>query len=292
MIYWIYLIFLGTLGWGVSLFLIKILLVSLTPIEIVLYRMIIGSLVLFVLIFLLQMKVNNKIILLRDGLMVALFNIVIPFYLTSYAETAIASSLASVINGLTPIFTFLMCVLLMPSECNMRYVHFMSVLLGLVGMLMVNMGFSTDVNSLTCLFALVIASISYAIAANYVKLYAESKDPILLSTMAAFLSALIMLVSQGLTAKTWHMPQTMQQLFALLWLGGVGSGVSLYLYCLLIQRRGAVTASMVTYLMLVTGVMVGALFLHESISMSAGWGCVCIIVSLILMNHSNKFKRK
>ena len=108
MLNWICFLFLGTFGWGVSLYLIKILLFSLNPIEIVLYRMAIGSIFLILLTRLSQLKISNVNYLLRDGLIVGVFNITIPYYLTTYAEQSFPTSLAAIVNNLTPMFTFLL----------------------------------------------------------------------------------------------------------------------------------------------------------------------------------------
>ncbi|MBV9575979.1 MAG: DMT family transporter [Gammaproteobacteria bacterium] len=294
MINWICTIFLGTLGWGVSLFLIKILLKSLTPTEIVLYRMIIGSFILFILIKILDFKISQKKYLLRDGFVLALFNIVIPFYLTTYAEKSVTSSLASVVNGLTPIFTFMLGIIFIPSQRQINWINFLSVLMGFTGIIIMNFSDPYHSDNLIYFIALIVASFSYAIAANYVKTFAKIKNPILLSTAAAFFSVVLMLLYKLMTVErfNWHLPQNSQEIMALLWLGSVGSGISLYLYCLLIQRNGAVNASMVTYLMLVTGVLAGTLFLNEPLSAMVIFGCICTVFSIILINHSSWLTRK
>src|SRR5438046_2370495 len=105
---WIGFLFLGTLGWGISFFLIKILLSDFTPIELVLYRMIIGFISLFIIVILMKVKIKNIKFLLRDGLMVAIFNMAVPFYLIALSEKSISTSLMAITNGMTPFFTFLL----------------------------------------------------------------------------------------------------------------------------------------------------------------------------------------
>ena len=62
--------------------------------------------------------------------------------------------------------------------------------------------------------------------------------------------------------------QSTGQIMALLWLGMIGSGLCLYLYFYLIKNAGAVFASMVTYLMTITGVIAGVVLLRETLSYS------------------------
>jgi len=287
-------LFLGTLGWGISLYLMKILLVSLTPTEIVLYRMAIGAASLFILAKLLQLKTDNIRGLILDGIIVGTFNMTLPFYLTTFAVNTVSSSLASVINGLTPLCTLILGMVFFSSKQKLGVLNLLSIVLGFVGIIIINSDASIYQGSAVELMALLATTISYGITANYFKYYARTKDPILVSAVSALVSAITMLMFKCATessVNTWGMPQDIPQIIALLWLGVVGSGFCLYLYCSLIQNAGAVFASMITYLMTITGVIMGVIFLHETISHQVMIGCIFIFFSLILVNHSPLFEK-
>ncbi len=285
-------LFLGTLGWGISLYLIKLLLVSLTPSEIVLYRMMIGTLTLWILVVCSRLKIPHLGYLLRDGLILGIFNMSLPFYLTVLAEKEVSSSLASVLNSFTPLFTYLIGFTFFNNKKKMDSNIFISILLGLTGVVMINvdcMGSSVNHSSL---IALLLTTLSYALAANYVNTIAAAQAPLLLSAMAAFISMSLMLLIKIIdTPALWHLPQNGRQFFSLLWLGGIGSGLGIYLYCFLIGRMGAVIASFITHLMIVTGVLMGVVFLQETLRTMTWWGCVLIVFSLIFMNHAQQGKR-
>lgn len=287
-------LFLGTLGWGVSLYLIKILLVSLTPTEIVLYRALIGAFSLLILASLLRLKPGNLKDLARDGLVVGLFNMALPFYLTSLAEKSVSSALASVLNGLTPLCAFVLSLCFFRDKPKFSGLNFLSLSLGLLGIVLVNLDALEGQGSVWHLLALVATCFSYALAANYVKSCARSKEPILVAIVATASSSLLMLAFELYSSPvlfSWGYPGTLAQLGSLLWLGLVGTGLSLYLYCLLISRVGAVTASMTTYLMTLTGVLMGVLFLGERMSSLVILGCFCVITSLVTTNHSAALER-
>lgn len=290
-------LFLGTLGWGVSLYLIKILLVSLSPSEIVLYRMAIGALTLSALAIFLKLKIHNLKSLFYDGVIVGTFNMTIPIYLTSYAEIHVTSSLASILNGLTPLFTFLLGIIVFSSKQKFSWVSILSILLGFTGIVVIHSDVSIHSSTTIDLIALIITSISYAVAANYFKYYARTQEPVLVAGMSAIVSTVTLFVYHLYETPiyNWHIPTLSNQLLALFWLGAVGSGVSLYLYCYLIKQTGAVFASMITYLMAVTGVFMGVFFLGETFSTSSFIGCICLVLSLILINHQqfiNKFFKR
>ena len=96
--------------------------------------------------------------------------------------------------------------------------------------------------------------------------------------MAATVSTLLLIICKWMDTGLWHLhtPTGHMQIGALIWLGAIGSGVCLYLYCMLIQRIGAVMATMITYLMTITGVVMGVVFLQETFSRIAILGCLCI----------------
>ena len=287
-------LFLGTLGWGISLYLMKILLVSLTPTEIVLYRMAIGAASLFILAKLLKLKTDNIRGLMMDGIIVGTFNMTLPFYLTTFAVNTVSSSLASVINGLTPLCTLTVGIVFFSSKQKLGVVNLLSIVLGFIGIFIINSDVSIYQGSAVELMALLATTISYGITANYFKYYARTKDPILVSAVSALVSAMTMLLfkcAKESSMNYWGMPQDMYQIIALLWLGVIGSGLCLYLYCSLIQNAGAVFASMITYLMSITGVIMGVVFLHETISSQIMIGCVFIFFSLILVNHASFFEK-
>lgn len=290
MLNWIYFIFIGTIGWGVSLSLIKVLVGSLDPVEVVMYRMSIGAISLFLLAYILRVREKNIKGWLIDSLVIGTFNMSIPYYLTSFAEKSVTSSLSAVINSLTPLFTVIFGVFIFSADSRINKFHIISFLLGIFGVFLVESGIFVIGGSYRDLMALLLTCACYAISANYFKYKARTKNPLLISAAAALISSLTMLVIKLFyqPAMEWHHLKNFTEMSALLWLGVIGSGLSLYLYIALISRAGPVFVSMVTYLMTVTGVVVGLIWLHEPISISSGFGCISIILSLIFLNLASR----
>lgn len=286
-------LFLGTLGWGTSLYLVKILLGSLSTTDIVLYRALIGTISLFALAKFFRLKVENYKYLLLDGLVVGIFNMALPFYLTAEAEKTVSTSLAAVLNGLTPLFTFLLGYFWFASKQSFNFFNLLSVLLGLIGVGLVNYDAMQAQANFFGILAMVVTAFSYGLAANYVKVYSKTKEPVLIAAMATAVSLVCMfLIKLGSgEIATWGKPASLVELSSLIWLGIVSTGLCLYFYCLLIKRISAVKASMVTYLITFTGVAMGLIFLAEELSTLALSGCVCILVSLIAVNHANDLQR-
>lgn len=278
-------IFLGTIGWGVSLFLIKILLHCLSPIEIVLYRAVLGTVALWALVWLSGIKFTNYKTAWRDGFIMAVFNMALPFYLISKAEQTVSGSLSSVINAMTPMFTVLIGMLFFSVQTRLSYYLLASIVLGLTGVLLIDIDALRDHHFTLDLVGLVLACVSYAIYLNYQKRIAPTNPPILIAAIATTLTAFIMLLFEWQsTVGRMTLPDQPNEWFVLGWLGLVATGASMYLYCLLINRAGAIYASMVTYLMTATSVVAGVILFHEQLTPITITGCLCIMLSLCLMN--------
>lgn len=293
MINWLYFIFIGTIGWGASLSIIKVLLNSLDPVEIVIYRMVIGAATLFLIAFFMRARERNLKGWLIDGIVVGTFNMSIPYYLTSFAETSMSSSITAVINALTPLFTVLLGMAAFSTTIKINKYQIISFVLGISGVILIESGLTIGTGTLSDVAAMLLTCACYAISANYFKYKARTKNPLLISALAALISAITMLmVKLGYQpGSIWHVPHGTLEMASLAWLGVIGSGVTLYLYCALIVRAGPVFVSMVTYLMTLTGFLIGVIYLHETLTIHALLGCALIILSLLLLNHSTQIAR-
>ena len=105
---WLYLIVLA-LTWGSSFILIKKALIGFDPIEIGALRIIISGILLFFIGFKKLKYIEKKY--WKPLFIVAIFGTFFPVFLFSYAITEIDSSIAAVLNSLTPLITMVLGVL-------------------------------------------------------------------------------------------------------------------------------------------------------------------------------------
>jgi len=285
----LYFLFLGTFGWGISLSLIKFLLLTIDPLEIILYRMMIGSFTLVLILLFLRIPITNIKRGVLDGLVLGTFNIAIPYYLTTLAEREVPSSLVSILNALTPLFTLLIGVYCFPRKKTINYFIIISVFFGLIGSFLVQTEFYINGQSRLGFFYTISACLSYAVAANYMSVN-QKNHPIVTATIAAFFSVILLLAYKLFFQQIthWSFPHSIFQNMALVWLGMIGSGISLYIYCYLLKQKGAVVASSITYLITATSVMVGILLLHEQFSIYSLIGLTLIFISLISMHITKR----
>ena len=74
------------------------------------------------------------------------------------------------------------------------------------------------------------------------------------------------------------------------WLGTISTGLAFFGYVYLIEKIGAVKTSTVAYFLPIFGIIWGALFLNEVISIGIILGCFTILVGVFFATSNNKNK--
>jgi len=283
-------LFILSLIWGASFFFIKTLLVHYTPIGIVFYRSLFGTVIILLLMLFLRKKIwPNK----KDWkilILIGLLNSVIPWSLIGYSETIISSGLASILNATTPIWTLIIGILLFSSKLNRWQI--VGIVSGFAGIfILLDIDFSQlQINNISGFLGMIIAAIFYGVSSHLSRKYFQSLSAyqITFFTLAAStgISAAILAVTDSFK---WSLfiaePAT---LFSFLGLGSLGSGLALVIYYYLIQKGSAEFASLVTYLVPVTALFWGAAILGEAIHPSMIFGLALILSGVYISGRKNK----
>ena len=246
--------------WGSSFILMKIGLKSFSPEQAGALRILLASIVLLPLSVRNLKKLNRKDIksLLIAGFIGSFF----PAFLFMKAETQIDSSLAGMLNSLTPVFTLLVGMLF--HQTGFRWLQAIGLSLGLAGatglILAGHGGLHFDtVNSYA--FYIVLATTFYAISINQIKSKLSHLSGIQVTSLSfLFIGpvALIYLLSTNFTP-VLNNPDWPVHLLALAALGIVGTAMAMLLMNSLIRYSSAVAASSVTYVIPIFAIMWGVL---------------------------------
>ena len=163
---WVYLIILSII-WGSSYILIKKGLVGLSPLQLGSIRIIWTTLMLSVFGLKHLKKIPTEA--WKWIIITGFFGTFFPNYLFAFAETEIDSSLAAVLNGMTPLFTLILSLVLFNSK--FRWVKMLGVLVGFMGTLvLVSNEFSIHVgNKSWYSFLVIAATLCYSINVNLIK---------------------------------------------------------------------------------------------------------------------------
>jgi drug/metabolite transporter (DMT)-like permease len=212
-------------------------------------------------------------------------NIAIPFTLITFAEQVVDSSLASVINSAVPLFVIVIAALFLRDE-QITVNRLVGLVVGffgvaiLVGLDITNLGSANTLGEI----ALLGATISYAIGAVYSKAHVHGLRPMIPALFQVFFGFLVVSVLALLTEHPFAAVPVPEALFAVVWLGLLGSGLAYLSYFRILQRWGATRASMVAYLLPVVGIALGALVLQEPIAPSTFLGTALVIGGIALVN--------
>lgn len=283
---WIVLIFLS-LVWGSSFILIKKGLLALTPMQLGALRILISA------VFLLIVGIGRihhlKKRHVKYVVLSSFIGVFIPTFLFAFAQTKINSSIASILNSMTPLNTLLLGVFIFGMGFQKRQLW--GVFVGLLGasILILSGSDLTDAGQLEFSFFIVVASACYAADFNIIKKYLFDLDPIALATwnfIFLILPTGVILLFSDFFKTDWTTPQMGKSLLAITFLAVVGTGVGKILFNRLIQVSSPIFSSSVTYLMPIVSVLLGSLD-GEKLSVYQILGGVIVLIGVYL-THKKK----
>lgn len=281
---WAILLFLSVL-WGGSFFFIEIALDTVQPLTLVLIRVALAAAMLW-----LFLAVRRERLPMPPGaafayLLLALLNNVIPFILFVWAQAEITGGLASILNATTPIWGVLVAHLFTADE-KARPHKILGVLLGFGGVaLMIGpglIGHGGAIPQLECLAA----TLCYALAGVWARRFrAMGVPPVAVATGQLSAAALVMLPLVLLFEPPWLAPApSLHAWAALAALALFCTSLAYILYFRLLASAGATNSLLVTFLIPVTAILLGALFLGERLDTGDFAGMALIAAGLMAID--------
>jgi len=213
-------------------------------------------------------------------LILGIINAALPFFLFAYAAQDLSAGMLSILNGTSPLFALIIAITLFRQNTTLMQIFGLG--LGFIG-LMVFIG--TDQISfifypvLLCL----IGAFCYAYSNNILFRLSHIKSSALASVtmISGFFFSLPLIF---LEPTNFSMDISLQIIFAIFFLGLVSTGISFIAYVVLLQRSSPVQASSIIFLVPVTGIFWGALFLEEVITTNVLLGAGFILSGIALTN--------
>ncbi|MGM7700996.1 DMT family transporter [Pseudalkalibacillus sp. Hm43] len=272
-----------SLIWGTSFYFIKILVEDLGPWGIVFVRCTLGAITLFLIILAQRRFTMFRNIPWKSLLLVGILNALIPWGLIAISETTISSSLASIVNATTPIWTSVIGVLFFSIALSFR--QWFGVIIGFIGILVL-----IDLN-VTTLFqedligmgTMIAATLCYGFSSQYTKRHLQGISVMMISLVTLLVGAigslLIMLVTGSQPSVGVY---SLDAIVAMIGLGVFGSGLAYLLFYYMIQKGSAEFATFVTYLVPITAMFWGWFLLDERIPAHAIFGLILILAGVYL----------
>ena len=273
-----------SLLWGGSFLFIGIAVKEVEPLMLVFLRVLIAALVMLSLIPLFKVQLPKEADTWKKFFVMGLLNNVIPFTLIFYAQTLISVSLASIINAMTPICTFI--VLALFREELLKPNKVIGSLLGVMGVALLSgltqLALHTDPIGVLYSF---LATVSYGFSGLWAKRHLAGRNSIQSATCQLTASTLIMIPVLLMTST--ELPNTLPSssvIASIVALAVASTAFAYILFFELISKAGAANAMLVTLLVPISGTLLGMSVLNETMTLIQILGGLLIGLGLLVID--------
>lgn len=280
---WLLLVVLSLL-WAGSFLFVGIAVREVTPLVLVMARVVIAAAALVPLHILLMGRLPRDRRLWMGMAVMAVINNAIPFTLIATGQTMIASGLASVINATTPLFVVGLMALAGRDRLLPRKV--VGILTGIAGVAILKGAslFGTGSQTLGILCCLG-AALCYGLSSLWVTARLSGIPPLTLATGQLVCSSVIMVAAAfaaddpailaSISAASW---------LSLLCLGLFATALAYLLFFHIIARAGVANVQLVTMIIPVSAILMGYAFLGETLEWQEILGALIIIGALAIID--------
>lgn len=274
-----------SLLWGGSFFFTEIALREITPLVTVWGRVALACIILWAILRFRGVRVSWDRRLWASFLVMGCLNNVIPFSLIVWGQQEISGSLASIFNATTPFFTVILAQFLTQDE-RLTLPKAIGLLIGFSGVvIMVGM---EALHGLASAFwsqaAILLAAISYGCAAIWGRRF-KGIDPMVTATGQVTASSLIMTpLALWLGFPQGYFIPSGDVLGAILGIACLCTVAAYILYFKILETSGATNLMLVTFLIPLSAITLGSVFLQETLSTDQIAGMVLILLGLLIMD--------
>ncbi|WP_160129830.1 DMT family transporter [Kordia antarctica] len=284
---WVYLVILSVI-WGSSFILIKHALVGLTATQVGALRIVITA------IFLFSVGLKKVKLIKRSQwkwiFWTAMAGSLFPVFLFAIAQEQLDSSVASMLNSLTPLNTLVFGMLFFGVMVTKRQV--LGVVIGLIGALVLVFAgaeFNPSHNYWFGAFVL-FATIGYGLNVNIIKKYLNDLNALAIVTgnfVIIVIPALTILAFTGFFSDILQNEAMQTAMCYVAVLSLFGTAIAKVIYSRLVQISSPIFASSVTYTMPVVAIFWGVFF-GEQLSVYQLLGGIIILAGVYLVNKRSK----
>ena len=280
---WVYLFTLSII-WGSSYILIKKGLVGLTPLQLGSTRIIMTTAILMIFGLKQLRKIPKEAS--KWIIFTGFFGTFFPSYLFAFAETVIDSSVAAVLNGMTPLFTLIWGLLFFNS--SFKWMKIVGVLVGFGGTLVLVSNEFTMRSGLSSWYAFLVmaATLCYSINVNLIK-HKLQGVPALAIALGNFIAIVIpafvvLLFTDFPWTKITSSPVVISSIGYILILSLFGTALAKVMFNELVSISTAVFSISITYLLPVVAIAWGILD-GEQFTVIQWVGCALILLGVYLI---------
>lgn len=286
---WILLMVLSAV-WGGAFTLNKQALETFTPEFIVAGRLIVGSIVLLILVFIIHKRIVITIKQWPYFLFMSLVGIVAPFLLIAYGQKNIDSSLAGILMSTMPISTLILSHFFLDDErmTKTKLVGFIIAFFGIIILIIPekNLLSENGFNNLSSELMVIGGAIFYSFAAVYGKKF-KITDPLNASSGTILFSAIIMFLYLYFFENIDQAYVNNNNIFSVIFLGIFCTAIATIIYFHILQTSGATFVSIMNYLIPIWSIFFGVIFFSENIFWNYLVGLIIVIIGIQIFKNNN-----
>ena len=283
---WGLLLFLSLL-WGASFFFVGVIVKELPPLTIVALRVAIAALALWVTGPLTGVSLARIRSAAASLLLMAVFNNVLPFSLLVWAQTKLPSGFAAILNASTPLLTVLAAHVLTTSE-KLTPMRMAGAALGLAGVAwMVGPDLSSGLSgSFLAELACVLAAAFYALSSIFGRRFSGlGLKPIDIATGQLSAASLVLIPAALFVDHPWALAApSMSTVAAIIAFACFSTALAYIVFFRILAGAGATNVGLVTLLVPVTTIALGALALGERLELRHFVGLALIAAGLAFID--------
>ena len=279
------------LVWGTTFISTKILLTAFQPVEILVFRFIMGFCALWLAAPKRLRTANAKQELTFAA--AGLCGICLYYLLENIALTYTLASNVGVIVSVTPFLTAILAHLFIKSEEKLKGQFFIGFLVAMAGIILISFnGAKLKLNPMGDILA-ILAAVVWSFYSILTRKIGSFGYPVILATRRTFFYGILFMLPT-LFFFDFHVNLSrfadMTYLFNILYLGLGASALCFVTWNFAVKVLGAVKTSVYIYMVPVITVMTSVLILHEKLTRLAGIGTLLTILGLFLSEYKPKRK--
>lgn len=276
--------------WGASFLFIKVALEGVSPGQVVLGRLVAGTVALAVVCVVTRQRLPRDPVVWGHLSVVALLMCVVPFSLFAWAEQHVSSGVASILNATTPLMTMGVSLAALPAERPTR-ARLAGLLTGLGGVALVlapwtaagtgagAAGGGARAGQVACLLATFCYGVSFVYLRRTIAPRRLAAVPVA-TVQVGLAAALVLALAPVVAAQPVQLDGRV--VAAVLALGVLGTGFAYVWNTNVVTGWGATNASTVTYLTPLVGVAAGAAVLGEHVTWNQPVGAVVVVSGVVV----------
>lgn len=267
--------------WGGAFFFAEIAVEEVPPLTLALGRVGIAAIILVIYVRAVGLALPPWGALWGQIAVMALVNNVAPFALIFWSQTHITGGLASILNATTPLFAIVVAHFATTDD-RITPARLVGLCAGFIGVLIV-IGLDAlrelGVHVLAQLASLM-AAFCYAAAGVYGRRF-RGQPPAVISASMLIVSTLVILPLSALAERPWELPMpSWPALAATFAIAAISTAAAFIIYFRILARAGATNILLVTFLIPVSAILLGALFLGETLELRQLAGMAAIAIGL------------